>query len=1417
MDKQKLEFELKGNISDFSKNINAAKGDLKNLAAAVKESLGALPGGNKVSAELKKARSEAEALINTLKKYQAAGKTNLGQLTEKQRVGVKGQELGYSQSLKEAKPSAIDAAIAKAAVASQKVQESTVRKQMAVEKAQAVERDKEFKNEQSRQNKMITLRYALYDVSSLARSAATATLQFSDAVLQAQMAQEKAFSQIEKTQVGTETTTEQLTKLKDELVSLSTEIPVSFDELSKIGMLGAQLGVLAPDLAKFTETVSKFSAITGVSVEESAMGFGKVASLLGLAGDQYQSLGSAIAKVGVSSAATESQIINTAGQIGAVAKAAGFSASQIVGLSSALASLKVAPEEARGVLIPTFHAMDAAARSFSAGIGTGSEQLRVFAEVAGMSQAEFAQQWSDKSPDSAGKVWERFVRGLGTTDIGAALNRLGLDGTRTSKGLTALGNNAEFVFEQIKTAAAAGMAGTFLDEASGKIIEDLASKFTMLQNSFQNLMASMGSSELFVGSIGLVVDAITNVNKALTTMFSKNDFMSGVAAITVGLVAMVGALASVATVVLAGAGGMLALKTAFINFSIVNGGATTGLMGFLRALIGVSPATVAASAAMRGLAVAEAGVGTAAVSASAGVNVLKVAIRGLLISTGIGALITVIGLVVEGFVNAQDASSDTVTPLDAVKKKSIETAREFSMLRDELAGMVDESQRIINANASVEDSLFKLGKGLQKGKNDFSVYSENGRANIANLGGVISAVTQAANGDQQVLADNLNALAKSMIAAGINSVVAMEMIAKAIAATGASAGAATFDIQSMIAGLNATSGSAGRAKTALEKLDEILQKVFRRYDVRTGIQEALDSLGQSFATNGKAVGYTSKGMRENLQSIQDTITAFKEGSGGDLKVFTGNLTALRDALAKTGVTSDIAFGLIDQAIKATKTKGKTSAKEIAAIYNTISNGIANEQAKNIKKIGDYVSDLSGVLKDAFDNRYGLQTSRDSITSAFISMREAAADAAKSIEDVNNSISELRADRGVLQYQLGVAIKYGDTLRANAIQAKLDKINSDITEQEKKKAEAVEATSGVLEGNSKAAIENRAKIRDLISSGNDYLLSLARTGASSQTLKDEAAKLADEFMDQGTQLGFAKEELTKYVGYFKSDFTTVVNGVPKDITISVVTDPALQAVKDFVGAANAELASISVPAIKINTDIVNNGGGGGNPGYTPPTGPSSPSSAELIKRSQSAESVRLTAQAEAWKKAQAAKIPAQSLILSTVKKVAELEQLLKEDNGWTAFFNPRRYNYVHEQVKTLRLDIAAFKSSYGEQWLNSADTKAFATGGFVSGSGSRTSDSIPARLSNGEYVIQANAVSKYGVDFMNSLNQMQVQRSSSPSGMSVGQMSTVVHLSPEDRQLLRAASNRPITLYSNDQRIAQSTNSGNAILAQRGSN
>lgn len=58
---------------------------------------------------------------------------------------------------------------------------------------------------------------------------------------------------------------------------------------------------------------------------------------------------------------------------------------------------------------------------------------------------------------------------------------------------------------------------------------------------------------------------------------------------------------------------------------------------------------------------------------------------------------------------------------------------------------------------------------------------------------------------------------------------------------------------------------------------------------------------------------------------------------------------------------------------------------------------------------------------------------------------------------------------------------------------------------------------------------------------------------------------------------------------------------------------------------------------------------------------------------------------------------------------------------------------------------------GSDAAAAAEGGGFAGGGYVRGPGTATSDSVPARLSAGEYVMRAAAVSRYGAGFMDALN------------------------------------------------------------------
>lgn len=82
-------------------------------------------------------------------------------------------------------------------------------------------------------------------------------------------------------------------------------------------------------------------------------------------------------------------------------------------------------------------------------------------------------------------------------------------------------------------------------------------------------------------------------------------------------------------------------------------------------------------------------------------------------------------------------------------------------------------------------------------------------------------------------------------------------------------------------------------------------------------------------------------------------------------------------------------------------------------------------------------------------------------------------------------------------------------------------------------------------------------------------------------------------------------------------------------------------------------------------------------------------------------------------------------------------------------------------------------------------EARAGGGYISGPGSSTSDSIPARLSNGEYVVKASSVAKYGKSFFDNVNAQRFA-----SGGMVGGSSSAPAAGPSE----------PVAAYFTDRQV-----------------
>ena len=83
--------------------------------------------------------------------------------------------------------------------------------------------------------------------------------------------------------------------------------------------------------------------------------------------------------------------------------------------------------------------------------------------------------------------------------------------------------------------------------------------------------------------------------------------------------------------------------------------------------------------------------------------------------------------------------------------------------------------------------------------------------------------------------------------------------------------------------------------------------------------------------------------------------------------------------------------------------------------------------------------------------------------------------------------------------------------------------------------------------------------------------------------------------------------------------------------------------------------------------------------------------------------------------------------------------------------------LQELTKPRTIPVTVAQTGAAATGETTTSTPGFASGGWIRGPGSGTSDSILARLSNGEYVIKAAAVSHYGASLLHQINSMRIPR------------------------------------------------------------
>lgn len=378
-------------------------------------------------------------------------------------------------------------------------------------------------------NSLFAMRSALGDVegaltgitSNVRRAAVELATVFSE--------QEMAIANLSRV---TQATAIDLANMTGQFRDMASQIPLAFDELARIGQLGAQVGIAEDQLANFTQTVSLFAATTDVAADDAALLFARIIEMTSIEPTQIQNLGAAVSELGSNSAATEGEILKTVESIATAGTQAGLSSDLILGLGSAMASLRIQPELARGALQRVFLKLGEAVR-------TSGVEMQRLSEITGQSGEEL-RNLQATNPD---QFFLQIAEGLGSVsdsgqDLIPIIRELGIINTRDVDVLARLAGNYELLADQVDLAGESFARGTFLQQESSRIFNTLTARVQLLANAWQEFLFNV------VTALGPFITSVVEAATAVLEWVNASDiapFVVWGAAIT-GIVTVVAAL-----------------------------------------------------------------------------------------------------------------------------------------------------------------------------------------------------------------------------------------------------------------------------------------------------------------------------------------------------------------------------------------------------------------------------------------------------------------------------------------------------------------------------------------------------------------------------------------------------------------------------------------------------------------------------------------------------------------------------------------------------------------------------------------------------------------------------------------------------------------------------------------------------------
>ena len=296
---------------------------------------------------------------------------------------------------------------------------------------------------------------------------------------------ESAFAGIRKTVDATE---QEYAVLEDSIRDMAKNMPMTASELAEIGESAGQLGIHTENLEDFIRTMADLSVATNLTSEDAASQFAKFANITGMAQDQFDEMGSTVVALGNNMATTEADIMNMAMRLAGAGSQINMSVADILGYSAALSSVGIEAEAGGSALSKVMVSMQLA-------VETGTEDLKDYANVAGMAADEF-QQLFKTDPSRA---LSAFISGLGDTDrLGksaiAVLDEMGISEVRLRDTLLRAASAGDLFENSLQIANEGFEENTALTKEAEQRYATFESRLQMVQNRVNDVGISLYQS-----------------------------------------------------------------------------------------------------------------------------------------------------------------------------------------------------------------------------------------------------------------------------------------------------------------------------------------------------------------------------------------------------------------------------------------------------------------------------------------------------------------------------------------------------------------------------------------------------------------------------------------------------------------------------------------------------------------------------------------------------------------------------------------------------------------------------------------------------------------------------------------------------------------------------------------------------------